>query len=311
LFNLNHVAEVIFLKKLNFRLTAVSPWFLYGADPRGIPELRAASVRGQLRYWLRAILGAQNLGLAALWQAESAIFGSAEGGSTVAIRVFGKAPTLTKAYMLPHRAEEHRRAKADAIPIGYSAALEVVTRFGVTLPSDAWSALKVWSLLGGIGKRSRRMFGGVDLSLRQGTEWYAASASPEALMINVQDTLNMAIKAHGGMAKPSFPTLHPDHSWVMVGTKTYSDPEQANIDLFRDLLRIPYFRAHEQTFGQAMNGRRSSPLIAQLRQVGDDVVPVLTVMRSTPDQNIDWAHMKALMTAAETYFDGKTVWGGW
>jgi CRISPR-associated protein Cmr1 len=41
-----------------YALTVVSPMFLNGSDTRQ-PELRAASVRGQLRYWLRAYLGAQ------------------------------------------------------------------------------------------------------------------------------------------------------------------------------------------------------------------------------------------------------------
>jgi len=299
------------LPKQVFRLTAVSPWFLYGADSRNNPELRSASVRGQLRYWLRALLGGRRLTLAEIWQAESAVFGSTGGGSSIAIRVFGKTPEIATVLTLPHRTE--RRSPAPAIPLGYSASLEVVTRPGVIIAPDAWAALKVWALLGGIGKRSRRMFGSIDVQSRGEPGWFAPSASADGLMTTIRETLTSAVGAHGTMVKPNFPTLHPDHSWVIVGTKTYSDPEQANMDLFRDLLRIPHFRSKEQTFGQAMGGRRSSPLIAQLRRVGSDgeVVPVLTAMRSTPDRNIDWGHMKDFMKAAERYFEGQTVWGGW
>ncbi|WP_448575939.1 type III-B CRISPR module RAMP protein Cmr1, partial [Thermomicrobium sp.] len=38
-------------------LETLTPLFLGGADPRGDPELRASSVRGALRFWLRALLG--------------------------------------------------------------------------------------------------------------------------------------------------------------------------------------------------------------------------------------------------------------
>jgi CRISPR-associated protein Cmr1 len=39
---------------LTVELETVTPLFLGGAEPRGSPpELRAASVRGALRYWLR------------------------------------------------------------------------------------------------------------------------------------------------------------------------------------------------------------------------------------------------------------------
>lgn len=44
-------------RELKATLEIVTPLFLGGANPRGAPELRAASVRGVLRFWLRALLG--------------------------------------------------------------------------------------------------------------------------------------------------------------------------------------------------------------------------------------------------------------
>src|SRR5438132_938569 len=69
---------------LTVTLQAVTPLFLAGADSGGAPELRAASFRGALRFWLRALLGA-HLGndLNALHEAESAIFGNPNGASSV------------------------------------------------------------------------------------------------------------------------------------------------------------------------------------------------------------------------------------
>ena len=70
-----------------FTLKVVSPMFLNGAYTQQ-PELRAASVRGQLRYWLRAYLGAQTSDLKAIWEKESAVFGSTGQGSAVNVGVF-------------------------------------------------------------------------------------------------------------------------------------------------------------------------------------------------------------------------------
>lgn len=70
-------------------LETVTPLFLGGADPRGAPELRAASVRGALRFWLRALLGGiiGDDKLNDLRKAESAVFGSTEGASPVVVRL--------------------------------------------------------------------------------------------------------------------------------------------------------------------------------------------------------------------------------
>lgn len=297
------------MTKYAFRLTALSPWFLNGAEPRGQPELRASAVRGGLRYWLRAVKGAETTNLAKIWDVESATFGSTGRGSAVTVRVFGKTPPIDRVAMMPHRTE--RQSFTAAIMPMYAATLELVTRPGLVLPADALAALKIWSLLGGIGKRSRRMFGAVDVRANaDDTPWYAPPTSPAALSQIIQETLTEVVKPVGQPAIPPFPTLHPQHSWVIVGRQVYENALDANVDLFRELLRTSRFRASEQTFGQATGGRRSSPLIAQVRWGGEGVVPVLTALRSTPDRNIKWTVLCDFMEAAAQQFDGVTVWGG-
>jgi len=44
------------MKKLIFTLETITPLFLSGTD-QSVVELRAASIRGHLRYWYRALLG--------------------------------------------------------------------------------------------------------------------------------------------------------------------------------------------------------------------------------------------------------------
>ena len=65
------------MPSLIVKIKTVSPLFLNGAD-KAQPELRAASVRGQLRYWFRAIEGAKTDSLQEVWRKEESIFGSTE-----------------------------------------------------------------------------------------------------------------------------------------------------------------------------------------------------------------------------------------
>lgn len=283
--------------------------------------MRSPSVRGQLRYWLRAIAGAENIPLRTLWERESAVFGSTSTGSAVSVRVYRADPAKTSVQaMLPHRRNEGRRQASEqlALSAGQLYDLTLVSRPGVSLPVDAIRAMLLWSLLGGIGKRSRRMFGATQLTTQDETIdwWYETPQNPDALAGLIQDALQLALPGVIPMSQiPNFPTLNPAHSWVIVGQTPFDTHEEAVIDLFRNLLRSPQFIGKAETFGQAMGGRRASPLIAQVRRLRidgqDQYYPVLTALRSTPDRNIDWAHLKRFMEAAEQHYSAVRVWGGW
>ncbi len=295
---------------LEFKLAVVSPMFLNGADPRQ-PEPRAASVRGQLRYWLRAYLGAQTDDLKRIWEDESAIFGSTEKGAAVSVRLFGSPAIQPHLHpMLPHReGTQENVSKALAIDPNEIFTLQLVTRPGVALPQGAQTALKLWLLLGGIGKRSRRMMGKAQIRPK--------GAAGDWLPPDNLDDLKNAILAimppstsHPGI--PSFPTLHKDYSWIIVGEEAYDSAKEANQVLFRDLLRNSTFRPKQDTFGFARgNKRRASPIIAQVYRIGANYHPVITAFYSAPSSPTDKDILRGFMKAASSRFSGIHVWGGW
>jgi CRISPR-associated protein Cmr1 len=288
-----------------YTLTVITPLFLYGADQKK-PEIRAASVRGQLRYWFRAIEGAGTSDLNQLWTAESEVFGSTAGSSVVSLRFYAQGELKTQSYaMLPHQTERRFQSWQDAISPDQKLRLEMVTRPGIDkVPPKAVRALVAWLLLGGLGKRSRRMFGALESPRLTGK-----LADGNALANEIGRQLQDIVKPCNLPQVPAFPTLHPDYSRVVVGTVGFQDWESLIKDLF-DLLRSDQYRSHERTFGYAMNGRRASPLIAQVRRIGDQYYPVLTAMRSTPDKDIEWSILDNFMDDAEARWNGKTVWGG-
>jgi CRISPR-associated protein Cmr1 len=172
------------MQTLQVRLETVTPLFLGGADPRGSPEIRVPSIRGALRYWLRAALGP--LAHDDLKRAEARVFGDTSQASAVIIRARSDAQPFhyfetrdvpdsrnpeqmrkeyvhrevrATAYLFFSLTESKRGAK-DArrcYPSGEEIELELLNRGRDALAWErACGALWLWLRLGGLGARSRR-----------------------------------------------------------------------------------------------------------------------------------------------------------
>jgi CRISPR-associated protein Cmr1 len=237
-------------------LETVTPLFLGGADPRGEPELRAASFRGALRFWLRALLGGMigDKNLDALRQAEAAVLGSTEtGASPVVVRIrnlSGGAPIPFSAigsgkqglaYLFFATRGTQNEPERKAIPAGSSFELELSLRTGTqdrdALPK-AYAALWLLTHLGGLGARSRRGAGSLQVTRIQGNAPNLAlpyleirASTPKQLQTELQEGLSKLRKSTGGTASvgcPSrFDVLHPDVCKVWVVDKEFSSWEEA------------------------------------------------------------------------------------
>lgn len=83
------------MTQIALKLRLITPLLMVGAFGGGYkdthevhPEIRAASIRGGLRYWLRTVYGAAyGSNITGLHEAESRIFGSTSRGSVVTVRV--------------------------------------------------------------------------------------------------------------------------------------------------------------------------------------------------------------------------------
>lgn len=217
------------------QIRVLTPLFLSGAHPRGGPELRASSIRGQLRYWWRAVLGARYPhDLAKVWSEESRLFGSTSSQSPVMLRLRAVESQLqfAKYFMLPHREEPtgediDRRLRTTAIGPDSQFLLDLLTKPGAAVPSGMLDALRLWHLLGGLGKRSRRGFGALQ------TDLLPEFSSSDQLATYTRDflTLIIAIKEPWTSPIPKFPVLHQEHVRVLVCHKPYSSYEDAMITL--------------------------------------------------------------------------------
>jgi CRISPR type III-B/RAMP module RAMP protein Cmr1 len=314
---------------IQITLKTVTPLFLAGADG-ATPELRPASFRGVLRFWLRALLGgALGDDLRAIKMAEASVFGSTDGASAVALRV------LTDAKRLGHRGHRplpHNPSKSfrfEGWDSGQSFTLHMSTRPGVlSFPDGAIASLALMIGLGGLGRRSRRGFGSLQVQSSRTSSETALSSEAEQL-ISPQLTSSETLVAYmgrlvtwaqaevcSGTTKawsdlPSFPVFDSDYACVVVCRHPFDSWERAMRAFWGRLRSQPY--RDVSVFGFVDHRkRRASPLFVKIWQVGGQYCLVLTAFRSKlfPGQSAAWGVMGRFLNECEKEWRGAYVLGG-
>ncbi len=241
------------------KLETVTLLFVAGADPRGAPELRAASVRGALRYWLRALLGGvigdQNWD--ALRTAEADVFGSTDNASPVVVRIRNGCPQTKSfselvakkpgiSYLFFAARGTRNEPERSAIKAGSLFELVLSKRVGVEVGDQAlhqaYAALWLLTHLGGLGARSRRGAGSLQVIETKGEHegllsrlpsLCISATNPSELLQELGNGLRRLRElAHTGAAGrvgiPSeFDVLHPCVCKVWVVDKSFDSWAEA------------------------------------------------------------------------------------
>jgi CRISPR-associated protein Cmr1 len=146
------------MEKIIFTCSTITPLVMNGALLE-TPELRPPGIKAALRFWWRALHG--HLTINDLREKESSIFGSTNARSKVIVRVVEglKDDLIENTDILPHK-------KSRPLPAYPS---NQVFKIRIDFDSSTISKEKIESLfilactLGGLGKRSRRGFGSVEI----------------------------------------------------------------------------------------------------------------------------------------------------
>lgn len=314
------------MTEIQVMLETVTPLFLGGADPRGQPELRAASVRGALRFWLRALLGGV-IGdtpdkLDDLRKAESAVFGSTEAGaSAVVVRLMGEAQGRPFPPLL------HNPSKTftfQGVPPNEVLTLTLAPRPSHRIPDVACGALLMFLLFGGLGKRSRRGFGSfvvrsisdkfplklpdysdvnsfskqLPFLIQQATK--AAESFVQELGLNVGTPSKL----------PKFAVLHNQHVKVLFCKKPFTGWEEAMKAFWNVRCSNPY--RNDRVFGFAgREERQASPLHLRIVKIGDAYHLLLTAFHvHFAGQQPSWDVMQAFLNECCRKWDGIWAIGG-
>ena len=334
--------SVLTSNALELELKATSALFLGGADSslRELdPELRVSAFRGVLRFWLRALLGNQGLDLGTLKHKEASILGGVSpqsGASEVQLRLRPSGQTgvfTAKRALLPHRAAAGQlggqNPSKQALVEGTSFQLQMLPRLGFKhLPDEAIQTLLLMLHLGGLGNRSRRGFGSLQLvsvgqsglSLvsehLQGFVQQAVIPQDGNALAGYLRNLLTLFAPKAGSTIPQYPVLDTSNAKVIVCKTPYSAGRhqhpyaQPMLAFWGELHSGSY--AHQPEFG-GIKPRQASPIILHLAQTEAGTHLVITAFRSFHG---NWSLVQDFLNAfiGNTRYDAEQVYGdngGW
>ncbi len=299
------------LRQVVVTLETVTPLFLGGANPRGEPELRPASFRGALRFWFRALLGGvlgDNPKKVFEW--ESKIFGDTTHASPLAITIKGPPKLQVVGYSqlvqnksglayLLFSARRIKKGESERKAIEQNTSFDLVLRLRNPQDQEALEAslAALWLLthLGGLGSRSRRGAGNLQVKQVQGANaeglpsLVVEAQTPEGLCKELSQGLSQlrqwAVKkfqesSTANVNNPSlFDVLHPQVCNVWVVNKEFNDWQEA-LNQFGETMRrfrrsqdyiqravfgLPIvFQHRNHTLEGSEHVRRASPLIVRV-----------------------------------------------
>lgn len=224
------------MRKLSVTLETVTPLFLGGAEQQ--PELRAASFRGAMRFWLRALLGGvYGDDLETIKGKEAEVFGDTERASVVMLRVDGspKISNRPKPEELPRNIQYlfwtlfvNPNDKRQCIIPGSKFRVLLMARPGLLNTEPLWlggSALWLCIRLGGLGTRSRRTLGSLSAIAQSSVvlpkvlpSFVSQAKTPVDFANELQEGLNLLKSGIGPLNNPAkqFCTLGNDTCRIAV-----------------------------------------------------------------------------------------------
>ena len=166
------------MHKVSFLLETITPLFMSGADGKTL-ELRPSAFKGMMRFWWRAVRAESNI--ENLWKEEAKIFGAADekfGRSKIKITLNPQQVKESKYKPLPHHTGDSSckflpscgsRSNPKRCSKGFRlSCINPGTTFDIIL--ESWKNIELYkntfiisTILGGLGKRSRRGFGSIKI----------------------------------------------------------------------------------------------------------------------------------------------------
>jgi len=256
------------IEKREYECEVVTPLFLGGADPQKA-ELRAPPIKAAMRFWWRAM---HPKDIKNLRDNEAMLFGDAGdeyGKSNLSLAIKDFRISNGEYQPLPHHEAKPKNFKIQCI----NGSFKVVIK-GATLHH---SIFKLFCLLGGIGKRSRRGFGSIHLVNIEGQS-YKKDAKQEnifTLIDNIcpNEFLNIGdvIKRKQTITGINYPYLKE----IKIGKP---------VDTFQDLLKSIGKASHDHNSdytGFAKGKKRfASPVYVSIKRNDQKYVPVISVLNT-------------------------------
>jgi len=331
------------MQEVTFDLQTITPLFLAGAD-QTTAELRSPSFRGEMRYWLRALVGGlvgtNDEGLTRIKDAETAVFGATDTGSAVQVRVSqpsGKLSQFTENISRPG-------GKQQATGKGYllwSMRLKKPpryyfaprTRFQICLSTRGEDSAKykkgiasLWLLthLGGVGSRSRRCAGSLTITLHEGDVYdfpFNIPADANSLKSQIEQGIvaarSLYTATQSSLSDARFDALSRNtcRIWILQQERPWETPEAAmeaigeSLQSYRSTVPI----IQRKVFGFPLKGvrgkveRRASPLLLRLVELQGQKYVGLAVLFKTRKSDVSMGDYEIIETWTNEFRGKKEV----
>jgi len=294
------------LNSLVFDCELVSPLFLYGADQKN-PELRAPSLKGNLRFWWRAVQAEKNISL--LKAQEGKIFGGTgskvdtghnagktsqgqEGRSSFTIKIASEKINKQQESQLPHKPTNFK-------PTAIVNTLFKIECLYVRLPEEfsdikLKALVELTSLLGGMGKRSRRGFGSFRILRCNGQKSELAELKQEDVLPQILKRLNILSDNKFALNKGVITLINnPSASYPYIETIALGKAYQNVDEILRKIGNSSHENNSKYTGYSAGKDRFASPEYVSLIKGGQgEVWPVITSLHLALKTGINFSHEK-------------------
>jgi len=314
------------MQEVTFEVETITPLFLAGAD-QATAELRAPSFRGEMRYWLRALVGGlvgTGLdGLKTVREAETEVFGATDRGSAVQVRVSGQPTKLEefrresrgrdvtgKDYLLWSMVQSGRADRGNLKPARWY--FPPGTRFHVTLAAHdnneaafnrGIAAFWLLSHLGSIGSRSRRCAGSLQATGETAALPFdipqTAQALQDQLTRGIQSARSLYEHQSVSLREATFDALSATtcRIWILRNAeRPWPNADAAMRDIgasLQDYRREINPIQKRKIFGLPLMGvdnksRRSSPLMLRITKLrGEQYVGVVVLFKTRVETRAD------------------------
>ena len=259
------------MKTITFHCETITPMFLAGADGK-TPELRPPSIKGALRFWWRAMNG--HLSLAELKEKEGLIFGGGgeNGGRSKIILSLKESQPVNKntitAHPTPHKS---RPFSKEAIKIGFKFNIQigVVENQHITI-SECENLFILFSVLGGLGNRSRRGFGSFKITKIDNTNFNPIQKSEEIKKLINSRTSKLENEKE----------KYPYYIKHQIGNTLFNDITR-HIGETTNKFHKKYGNKYDNAMGKAMGGRMASPIYVSVIEKEDGkLYPIITTLNT-------------------------------
>jgi len=267
------------MNNIIFECEVVTPMFSAGADGI-IPELRATSIKGALRFWWRALNG--HLPLRELSRREGLIFGSTDRRSKVIIYISKDMQWdgRSSASPTPHKPRFDKNAFRPGQQFGVNLSLTQPIE-GIFDSKELEKLFLLTATLGGIGGRVRRGFGAFNIIAIEGS--MLNKKQPKTLM-EIKELL------------PDEYFRKVDKKIVSLRQRTNKYPYIKEIEIGSPnaaILKKIGFTTHEvkginryeyeQALGHAARGRFASPIYVSIIKTTMGLRPIVVTLNTAPN----------------------------